>query len=486
MSIARKIILLLVTIVIVACDIKDEMSDPIVYGQITEFEVEGQCGKDGGEDFTTVIDNEKREITLYVNDTVDIKKLRIKKITLTGITYNPDVDYQETPVLDVDSTQCSNYSRFPKNTFSTLDPRYDTRVDFCKPVKFVVTTYQDYEWTVNVTQIATRAIEAENQVEKAPIAQKPSNDVVFAKKKQKSNELKENKITLGEKNEIVSPDSSKVEHEDISETCKLVVKTGEDETPQNEEVRADSVERLHVGLEEANKKVKEQSYAESRGIISRDAMKTVFIPKGQWMVGGQVAWNQWDTQNMNYPLLKDLNFQAYTFSTGPYLGYFFRNNMAIGGRFSYKQYYLNLGEFDLNLGEDFNIGLEDIYFQQHNYESTVFLRSYLPIGKSKVFGLFGEVQLNYTFSKGLTSTGKGDTFSASYSSSHDMELGFAGGMAVFLTDYLATEVMLNVGGFHVNWGNQNTNNIASGSNTNSGANFRINLFSVKFGVTYYL
>lgn len=266
----------------------------------------------------------------------------------------------------------------------------------------------------------------------------------------------------------------------------VVFANGEDETPQNEELTADSLEKLHIDLEAANKKIKEKSYAESRGMITRDAMKTVFIPKGQWMVGGQVAWNQWDTKNMNYPLLKDLNFEAYTFSAGPYLGYFFRNNMAIGGRFSYKRYYLNLGEFDLNLGEDFNIGLEDIYFLQHNYESTVFLRTYLPIGKSKIFGLFGEVQLNYTFSEGLTSTGKDDTFSASYSTGHDLELGLAGGMAVFLTDYLAAEVMLNVGGFHVNWGDQNTNNIESGSKTNSGANFRINLFSIKFGVTYYL
>ena len=122
----------------------------------------------------------------------------------------------------------------------------------------------------------------------------------------------------------------------------VVFANGEDKTPQNEEFLADSVESLHVGLEETNRKVKEQSYAESRGMITRDAMKTVFIPKGQWMVGGQVAWNQWDTQNMNYPLLKNLNFKAYTFSTGPYLGYFFSNNMAVGGRFSYKRYYLNV------------------------------------------------------------------------------------------------------------------------------------------------
>ncbi len=262
-----------------------------------------------------------------------------------------------------------------------------------------------------------------------------------------------------------------------------VFANGEEGIMYDSQFQTDSVTEVS---EEVTGKERIQSYTERRGMISRDAMKTVFIPKGQWMLGGQIAWNQWDTSNMNYPLLKDLDFSAYTLSAGPYLGYFFRDNMAVGARFSYKRYFLDLGEFDLNLGEDFNIGLEDIYYLQHNYESTVFLRTYLPLGKSKIFGFFGEVQLNYNLSEALTSTGTNDTFSASFSRGHDIELGLAGGMAIFLTDYLAAEVMLNVGGFHVNWGNQNTNNIESGRKTNSGANFRIDLFSVKFGVTYFL
>ena len=170
---------------------------------------------------------------------------------------------------------------------------------------------------------------------------------------------------------------------------------GEDGSMYDSQFQTDSVTEVS---EEVTGKERIQSYTERRGMISRDAMKTVFIPKGQWMLGGQIAWNQWDTSNMNYPLLKDLNFSAYTFSAGPYLGYFFRDNMAVGARFSYKRYFLDLGEFDLNLGEDFNIGLEDIYYLQHNYESTVFLRTYLPLGKSKIFGFFGEVQLNYNLS----------------------------------------------------------------------------------------
>lgn len=250
-------------------------------------------------------------------------------------------------------------------------------------------------------------------------------------------------------------------------------------------LQTDTLESAHESVD-AQKKEDKPSYAERRGMISRDAVKTVFIPKGQWMVGGQVAWNQWNNDNLNYLVLKDINFEGYTFSAGPYLGYFFTNNMAVGARFSYKRYYLNLGEFDLNLGEDFNIGMKDLYYLQHNYESTLFLRSYLPLGKSKVFGLFGELQLNYTYSEGKNSTGVDETYSSTYESVNNMEIGLGGGMVVFITDYMAAEVMLNVGGYRFKWGKQNTNNIEEGKLNSSGANFRINLFSIKFGVTYYL
>jgi hypothetical protein len=254
------------------------------------------------------------------------------------------------------------------------------------------------------------------------------------------------------------------------------------EVPEQESDTIVSTEPILYKEEKSAKK----TYAQERGMISRDASKTVFIPKGQWMLGGQVAWNQWNNDNLNYLVLKDINFEGYTFSAGPYFGYFFANNMAVGGRFSYKRYFFNLGEFDLNLGDDFNIGLKDLYYLQHNYESTLFVRSYLPLGNSKIFGLFGEFQLNYTFAEGKNSTGRDETFTGVYEYTHNLEIGLGGGMVVFLADHVAAEVMLNVGGYRVKWGSQNTNNIEEGRITSSGANFKIDLFSIKFGVTYFL
>ena len=254
------------------------------------------------------------------------------------------------------------------------------------------------------------------------------------------------------------------------------------EVPEQESDTIVSTEPIVYKVGKSAKK----TYAQERGMISRDASKTVFIPKGQWMLGGQVAWNQWNNDNLNYLVLKDINFEGYTFSAGPYLGYFFANNMAVGGRFSYKRYFFNLGEFDLNLGDDFNIGLKDLYYLQHNYESTLFVRSYLPLGNSKIFGLFGEFQLNYIFAEGKNSTGRDETFTGVYEYTHNLEIGLGGGMVVFLADHVAAEVMLNVGGYRVKWGSQNTNNIEEGRITSSGANFKIDLFSIKFGVTYFL
>lgn len=226
-----------------------------------------------------------------------------------------------------------------------------------------------------------------------------------------------------------------------------------------------------------------------RGLIHRDATKALFIPKGQWMFGGQVGWNKWDNENMNYLVLEDVTFKGQTFSVGPYLGYFFAKNMAIGGRFSYKRNYFNVEEVGLDLGEGLSFDLQDFYYLQHSYRSCVFLRSYIPIAESKIFGLFGELQLNYAFSEGKSSQGRGDMLTGVYENKQSLGLGLGGGLVVFLTDFAAAEVMLNVGGYDFDWGYQTIkkiDEIDKGCFNRSGANFKIDILSIQFGLTFYL
>jgi hypothetical protein len=285
----RNILFLIALMACASCDIKNDIPYPIVHGQITEFEVEGQCGEDGGENITTIIDKEKRQVNIYVNDTVNIKRLRVKKITLAGATYNPDVNYQDTPSLDIDPAKCSDYNRFPKNGFSKPDSRFDTRVDFSKPVKFVVSTYQDYEWTVKVTQIIIREIEVENQVGKAVIDPDLCNAVVYVNKSQKLSELKVNKFTLGGKSGSVSPDPSKATHYDFSDICRFTIRTGWDET---------QIWRVSVQHTEEEIKTTATAFARNhQAIISGDKPNNT-EPLVEYRKKGESVWNKVDIANI--------------------------------------------------------------------------------------------------------------------------------------------------------------------------------------------
>lgn len=220
--------------------------------------------------------------------------------------------------------------------------------------------------------------------------------------------------------------------------------------------------------------------------VSREELTALFIPKGQWLFGGSISYNEWDGDNLNYLVLKDINCKGHTFSASPYVGYFVANNIAVGGRFNYSRYYFNLGNFDLNLGEDFNISLKDLYLLEHNYDASAFVRTYMPLGRSKVFGFFNEVRLTYGYSKGKYTTGTGVEFDGTMEHVNSIQLGFCPGLTAFATNFMAVECSVGVMGLKYKWVDQETNRVETGRNRSGGANFKINLFSVNLGMTFYL
>ena len=203
--------------------------------------------------------------------------------------------------------------------------------------------------------------------------------------------------------------------------------------------------------------------------IERDVQSQVFIPKGTWMAGGTVSYSEHDESNLNFLVIKDVEGKGYDFSVSPYVGYFFRDNIAAGFRFAYNRDYLDLGNLDMDLG-DLTLSFKDLYYLEHKYEASGFLRTYMPIGRSKIFGLFNEARLTYGYGRGKNSTGSGD----------------APGLAAFITDWSAVEVSVGVMGFNFKWIDQETNQIEEGTQRVSSGNFKINLFSINIGMTFYL
>lgn len=136
-----------------SCAIENDIPYPQIVGSITAFEVEGQRGPEDNEDnAAAVIDANARTVTVYVNDSVDVRELKITRLALDP----------RDAALVVDSALCDDAEHFPFGHFASLDSipvSSNTRVDFSSPVNMTVRTYQDYVWKVEVEQIIKRTVD---------------------------------------------------------------------------------------------------------------------------------------------------------------------------------------------------------------------------------------------------------------------------------------------------------------------------------------
>lgn len=252
-------------------------------------------------------------------------------------------------------------------------------------------------------------------------------------------------------------------------------------------------------IEQDTVSVKKHSKRSERRIqrVDRSELKQVFIPKGTWTGGVSLGYNEWDSKNMNMLVMKNVNMEAYTFSVAPGAGYFIKDNMAVGLRYSYNRTYFNMGSLELNLGEDMNINLDHVYYLEHQHEATAYMRNYTPLFGSKIFGVFAESTLTYYHATGKNSTGQRNeetglnTLDGSYSTTNGLQLGLNPGICVFVTDFAAVETSIGVMGLQYQWSNYKNlhpgaTEYEKGSSHNGGMNFRINLFSIKIGFTLYI
>lgn len=212
----------------------------------------------------------------------------------------------------------------------------------------------------------------------------------------------------------------------------------------------------------------------------------VFVPKGQWLTGGTISYSEYGFDNYKFIILDDMKGSGYTMNISPFIGYFFKDNIAAGARFGYKRTLLRLNNVSMKLTDDLTFDLSDYYSLQHVYYGTGMLRTYMNIGSSKRFGLFNEVRLTFGGGQGKVVSGTGEALKGTYQDIYEFQLGLAPGLAAFITDNVAIEASVGVLGFNYKKINQVTNQIYEGSYNTSKANFKIDLFSISLGVAFYL
>ena len=211
-----------------------------------------------------------------------------------------------------------------------------------------------------------------------------------------------------------------------------------------------------------------------------------FIPRGQWITGVSVSWSQASHDNYQFFVLENIKGDSYSFKVSPMLMYCFRDNLTAGGRFAYKRTLMRVDKARFVLASDTDYNIDNLYSLSHSYSGMAAFRNYISFGNNKRFGMFNEVQLQIGGSQSKLCNGSGDDVTGTYERSFDLDVGLAPGMIMFLNNYSAIEVNVGVLGFSYTRTKSTTDQVYVARRNNQSANFKINLFSITFGVAFYL
>ena len=226
--------------------------------------------------------------------------------------------------------------------------------------------------------------------------------------------------------------------------------------------------------------------ASAQEVFRRGLEQITFVPKGQWITGVSVSYSQSDQDKYQFLVIEDLSGDTYTFKVSPMLMFVFKDNLAAGGRLAYSRQRTRLNSADIVLGSDTEYNIDNLYSISHNFSGMLAFRNYISLGHSTRFGLFNEVQLQFGGGQSKLCNGSGRDFTGTYERSFNMSVGLAPGLAVFLNNYSALEVNVGVLGFNYSQTKSTTDQIYVAHRDTKSANFKINLFSITFGVAFYL
>lgn len=211
-----------------------------------------------------------------------------------------------------------------------------------------------------------------------------------------------------------------------------------------------------------------------------------FVPKGQWIVGVSVNYTQSSQNKYQFLVFENIKGDTYSIKVSPKVLFAFKNDMAAGLKFSYNRSLTKLESADIVLGSDASYDVDHLYSLAHNYYGTLLFRNYFSLGRTRRFGLFNEIQLELGGGQSKFTNGRGEALTGAYETNFSTNIGLVPGIVAFLSNYSAVEVNIGVLGFSYRHTKTIRDQIYVAHRKSQSANFRINLFSITFGATFYL
>lgn len=228
-----------------------------------------------------------------------------------------------------------------------------------------------------------------------------------------------------------------------------------------------------------------------RGIgISR----SVFIPKGTFSVGASFSYSTFDVGNgaddagfkALFGLVNGLSGNLVTGGVSPYGSYFVMDNLAVGGRFNFKRTSYGIGSANLSIS-DISFGVSNMNYMKDSYSGAVFARYFIPFGDSRRFAMFAELAASGGYAEAQSySLNEYNEKNGTYQNIYDFEIGVIPGICAFVTNSVALEISVGLVGLNYQKVIQRTNQIETSVMESSGANYKINLLNINFGISLYI
>lgn len=146
--------------------VKNDLPYPTVVAEITAFEVSGQTSCN--------IDRTNRTVAVVVDDAQDIEDLKIVKVVVSN-----DAE---------------------------VEPAFGSTINLASPVKVVLSTYQDYEWTISAKQTIERYINAQNQIGSAEFDEQSKSAKFAVARNQDLANITIKSMKLGQTGSKIAPD----------------------------------------------------------------------------------------------------------------------------------------------------------------------------------------------------------------------------------------------------------------------------------------
>ena len=212
---------------------------------------------------------------------------------------------------------------------------------------------------------------------------------------------------------------------------------------------------------------------------------TVFVGKGSWMVGGSVSYSTHKNDNYRFFVIEDINSNGYRFSLNPGFCYMVRDNMGVGLRFSYGRRLLKVATANISIDE-IDINVKDYYSLSHDYSAMAIYRNYIPIGDSRRFALYSEMQVGFGGGQAKLLDGHKTGVTGTFEKSMSASIGVCPGMVAFINNHFAVELNVGMLGLKYTHVDQVHNQVYTGDRKTAQINFKVNILAIGFGLAYYL